>query len=173
MAVISILQYPNPRLFQKASMVADVNDPDIRKIIQDMFDTLANTKNCAALAASQLDILNPPRILVINPILPYTKPFCLINPEIITKSEEKLLESEGCMSVYPENVTAKVSRAKAITLKALDVFGNEIIIPAENFLARCFQHEIDHLNGILYIDLLSKIKKDRLLAKLEKTVQRY
>jgi peptide deformylase len=165
MAIIPILQYPDPRLHQKARQVSDPLAQDIQKIIADMLETLAHTEQCAALAATQLDIPNPPAITVINPIGAITEPLCLINPEIVT-SEGEQAEPEGCMSVYPQEVYAIVKRAQKIKLKALDRNGQPLEITAEDFLAKCFQHEIDHLNGILFVDRLSSLKRQRLEKKI-------
>lgn len=169
MAIIPILQYPHPRLDIKAIPVTDVKNPDIHKIIADMLDTLAHSPNCAALAATQLDIIDPPAITVLNSIPPYSqKPFCLINPQIIFASQIMISADEGCMSIYPNELNCQLKRAKTVTVQALNAAGDAVIIEAEDFFARCLQHEIDHLNGILYIDRLSELKKNRLLSKVKK-----
>lgn len=170
MAIISILQYPDSRLKIKATKVEDAQNAKIQKIIDDMLETLGNTENCAALAATQLDIPNPPSITVVNQENPKLKPLCLINPEIIDK-ESECTEKEGCMSVYPDHIHAPVKRAKKVKVRALDRQGKTIVIEAEGFMARCLQHEIDHLNGTVYIDHISNLRRkliDRKVKKLKK-----
>jgi peptide deformylase len=167
MTVLKILQYPNPRLRTKAKQVEKI-DERIKKIIDDMFETHYNAHNCAALAATQLDIIDPPRITVIDFSPERNQPLCLINPVITFKTGE-MIEEEGCMSVgIGSSIYEKVKRAENIHVKALDEEGNILEFDAEGFMAKCLQHEIDHLNGILYIDHLSRLKKNRLEKKLQK-----
>lgn len=160
MSTIPILNYPDPRLRTKARQVESVHAPDIQKIIHDMLETLAQTENCAALAATQLDLINPPSITVINIPNPNFEKnaLCLINPKIIETSGE-CTDVEGCMSIFPSNIHGKVKRAQKIKVQALNVNGEEIEFETEDFLARCLQHEIDHLHGIIYLDHLSPLKK--------------
>lgn len=176
MSIIKILQYPDSRLKTIGKPVEKV-DEHIRKIIADMFETHYNAHNCAALAATQLDIPNPPRITVIDFSEKKNKPLCLINPEIIeTRGEQK--EQEGCMSVavphYQDqeedqySVFENVTRAMFIRVRAMNAEGKWFEMEAEGFMAKCIQHEIDHLNGILFIDRLSQLKKRRLVDKLSK-----
>lgn len=167
MTIISILQYPDLRLANKARKVKDVRDPAIQKIIADMLETLANTERCAALAATQLDLPDPPSITVINPVEEGNEPMVLINPEIITASGEHK-EGEGCMSVFPDDVNAPVVRAQKVKVKALDREGSLIEIEAEGFLAKCLQHEIDHLNGKIFLDRISELKRNRIEKKIGK-----
>lgn len=174
MAILEILQYPNPRLKLKASPVADI-DQKIRKIIGDILDTYYQQDSCAALAASQLDLKNPPAVTIIGASSTGNEDqnapaLCLINPRIIAMEGEQY-EKEGCMSVCPGDVAEKVKRAYKITVQALDIEGNSLQFDAEGFLARCIQHELDHLNGVLYIDRISQLKRqllDRKIAKLHR-----
>jgi peptide deformylase len=167
MTLLSILQYPDLRLRNKAKVVTNPRSPEIQKIISDMLETLAQAESCAALAANQLDIQNPPAITVINPILDNEETLCLINPAIVEKSGESI-EEEGCMSVCPNKISAKVPRANQVTVKALNRDGKPIELKAEGFFARVLQHEIDHLNGILYVDYLSPLKRHRIEKKILK-----
>lgn len=158
MAILEILQYPDPRLRTKGLPVENVKDPEIQKIIDDMLETLHNTEHCAGLSATQLNMPNPRRITVIDQSAENKQPFCLINP-VITHTEGTSTYTEGCMSVWPNQICAKVTRPDKITFTTLDREGNNLEIAAEGFFARCVQHEIDHLNGILYIDHLSSLKR--------------
>lgn len=169
MANLNILQYPDPRLQRKGYNVSDVRVPEIQKIIDDMLETLANTENCAALAATQLNIESPPNIVVINGLEEADKMFCLINPQIVDKEGREIAE-EGCMSVFPDHVRFKVERAKKILVTAISVDAKPVRFKAEGFMARCIQHECDHLNGILYLDYLSR--EERILLEEKMVEQR-
>ena len=166
MSVIKILQYPDPRLKIKGEKVEEVN-AEIRKMVNDMFETHYQTQNCAALAATQLDFAHPKRITVIDYSPQHNQPLCLINPEIIAADGEQY-DAEGCMSV-PAGVYEKVKRANKITVRALNPEGRPIEFTAEGFLARCIQHELDHLDGKLFIDRISQLKRSR----AEKKIQNY
>lgn len=167
MSILRILQYPDPRLRTKAKRVEEIDDR-INKIIDDMFETHYNADNCAALAATQLDIENPPSITVIDFSAERNQPLCLINPEIIDQFGENT-EEEACMSVgLGHSIYEKVTRPAKIRVKALDRQGNPIEFEAEGFMAKCIQHEVDHLNGKIYLDRLSKLKRGRLDKKLGK-----
>lgn len=166
MAILKILQYPDPRLKRVALKVEDFG-PDMQKIIDDMFETHYSTENCAALAATQLDMEPAWRITVIDYSEEKNKPLCLVNPEIIERDGEQH-EIEGCMSVCPEYVHEKVKRANKVKVKAQDRHGKEIEIDAEGYFAKCLQHEIDHLDGTVYVDRLPKIKRERVLNKIKK-----
>jgi len=167
MSILQILQYPDLRLRRKSHKVTDVKSSRIKKIIKDMLETLANTGNCAALAATQLDIEQPPSIIVINSMDDDDGVLCLINPQIIAQEGHDVAE-EGCMSVFQGDIYANVKRATKITVKTLDVHGKQVEFTEEGYLARCIQHEYDHLNGILYIDHLSKLKRAFLEKKMKK-----
>ena len=167
MTILKILQYPDLRLNKKAILVDDVKKPEVQKLIDDMLETLASLPNCAGLAATQLDVQVAWNITVIAPTKETPRILCLVNPEILS-SEGEEAEDEGCMSVFPEHVHAKVKRAKTITFKALDRNGNKIEMTTGGFLAKCVQHEIDHLSGHLYIDRLSSLKLSMIKKKITK-----
>lgn len=167
MAILNIIQYPDVRLKRKSTDVSDVRAPRIQKIIANMFATLANSKNCAALAATQLDIENPPSIIVFNTLEEDAKPYCLINLKI-TKQSGSNIAKEGCMSVAVDDITAEVKRATEITVQALDIQGKKIEFSAQDFVARCIQHEYDHLQGVIYIDRISKLKRSLIDKKIRK-----
>lgn len=168
MAVLRILQYPDPRLKTVGRKVESF-DARLQKIIDDMFETHYSSENCAALAATQLDLVNPPHITVIDFSAQKNEPLCLVNAKIITRSGETY-EDEGCMSVGSDHrAYAKVKRAEKISVQAQDRHGKMLEFDADGFLAKCIQHELDHLQGILFIDHLSHLKRSRLIKKLHKT----
>ncbi len=162
MTVLSVLRFPDERLRTKATKVTQVNE-GIRKIIDDMFETMYD-ENGVGLAATQVNIHQ--RIVVIDVSEDKSDPIVLINPEIIAKSEETFINEEGCLSV-PGNY-AKVDRHETVTVKALDRDGNEFTRDGEELLSICIQHELDHLDGILFVDYLSPLKRQRIKTKLEK-----
>lgn len=164
MTILKILQYPNPRLNIKAEHVTEFNDA-IQKIIDDMFETHYSTENCAALAATQLDIKTPPHITVIDFSTEKNQPLCLANAEIIA-SEGIMSEGEGCMSIA--GVYEIVKRAAKIKVRAQDRYGKPLEFEAEGFMAKCIQHELDHLNGMIFIDRLSALKRERVDRKFSK-----
>ncbi|OGO90497.1 MAG: peptide deformylase [Coxiella sp. RIFCSPHIGHO2_12_FULL_42_15] len=168
MTVLRILQYPDPRLKMAAHKV-ETFDNALQKIIDDMFETHYQSENCAALAATQLDLVDPPHITVIDFSVEKNQPLCLINAEI-THHEGETYEEEGCMSVgHDRSVYAKVKRAKKISVRAQDRYGKPFEFDADGFMAKCIQHELDHLIGKLYIEHLSPLKRQRLLIKLKKS----
>ena len=166
MALLKILQYPNSRLRTIAKPVTEFND-EIQKIIDDMFETHYNAVNCAALAATQLDIKDPPKITVIDFSESKNQPLCLVNAEIIEREGERT-EEEGCMSVGINiGIFEKVTRAEKIKVRAQDRHGNPLEFEADGFMAKCIQHELDHLHGKIFIDHLSSLKRKRIDKKIE------
>jgi len=165
MALLHVLQFPDPLLRNKAKPVAVVDD-QIRKMVDDMFETMYEQSG-VGLAAIQVNI--DKRIIVMDISDDRNQPLCVINPEILTR-EGVQYESEGCLS-FP-GVFDKVERSAKIRLKALDRDGQPYELDAEGLLAVCIQHEMDHLDGILFIDHLSALKKDRARKKLEKMRRR-
>jgi peptide deformylase len=164
MTTFKILQYPNAHLQRKGHKVVQIDDR-IRSIIKGMFETHYKTENCAALAATQLDMRNPPHITVIDFSDQKNEPLCLINGEII-KHEGETYEAEGCMSVG--GVYEKVKRYTAIIVRAWNEAGESMEFTASGFMAKCIQHELDHLNGMLFIDRLSALKRARIDKKLDR-----
>jgi peptide deformylase len=172
MAMVAILNYPNPRLHKKGEIVTDVSAPDVQAMIDDMFYTLEHTNNCAGLAATQMDFANPKAITVLNDYSEDgSQPRCLINPVIIEQEGEQF-EDEGCMSVYPRHIYEPVKRAARIKVRALDRHGNTIEYSAEGYVAKLIQHEIDHLNGMVYIQRLSSLKRGRVDEKIRKIIKK-
>ena len=166
MTKVRILEYPDPKLKRVGKKVENVND-EVKQVIADMFETHYATENCAALAATQLDFAEPYAITVIDFSEEKNQPLCLINPEIID-SEGEQFEYEGCMSVYPDYCHERVKRSDKVMVKALNENGEPIEMTAEGYMAKCLQHEIDHLNGLTYLDRLSPLKRERLVDKIRK-----
>jgi len=161
--ILDILKYPDKRLRTIAKPVVSV-DETIRQQVKDMFETMYEAPGIG-LAATQVNFHQ--RIIVIDISDQCNEPICLINPEVIEKSGEIQWE-EGCLSVpdYYENVI----RANNIKVQALNQHGETFELEASEMLSVCIQHEIDHLDGILFVDHLSKLKQKRLKKKTEKKV---
>jgi len=165
MALLEILHFPDSRLRLKAQPVAQVDD-NVRQVVKDMFETMYDARGIG-LAATQVNIQQ--QIIVIDVSEHKNQPLCLINPQIISADGSEEMQ-EGCLSVpgYFENVT----RAETITVQALNEHGEHFEIVADELLAVCIQHEMDHLEGKLFVDYLSPLKRQRIktkLLKLEKT----
>ncbi|MET0086397.1 MAG: peptide deformylase [Sedimenticola sp.] len=161
MAILEILHFPDTRLRTKAKPVNTVDDA-VRKLVDDMFETMYKAPGIG-LAATQVDVHK--RIVVIDLSEERDQPLCLINPEIIAKEGVEEME-EGCLSV--PDISEKVSRADRVKVSALDRDGNPFELEADGLLAVCIQHELDHLDGKLFIDYLSGLKRQRIRKKLEK-----
>ncbi|PWQ98765.1 peptide deformylase [Leucothrix arctica] len=161
MAVLKVLSFPDTRLRTKAAPVETVDDA-VRQIMDDMLDTMYEAPGIG-LAASQVDIHR--QIVVIDVSEDGNDPLYLVNPKITAKSGKEISE-EGCLSV-PEYY-AEVERAEKVTLTALGYDGEAYEIDAEGLLAICIQHELDHLDGKLFVDYLSPLKQQRVRKKLEK-----
>jgi peptide deformylase len=152
MAILNILEFPDSRLRTIAKPVAVVDD-EVRQLIDDMFETMYEAPGIG-LAATQVNVHNR------------SEPLVLINPELEMLTDEMGQYQEGCLSVpgYYENV----DRPQRVKIKALDRDGKPFEMIAEGLLAVCIQHECDHLNGKLFVDYLSTLKRDRIKKKLEK-----
>ena len=163
--MVTILQYPDLRLKSVGETVTDFG-PKTQKIIDDMFETLYGTENCAALAMTQLDFPKPYRITVIDFSRKKNQPLCLVNPEVIEFSDELQDDPEACMSV-PGGIFENTGRAMRVKVKAQDRHGKELVTEAEGFMAKCMQHEIDHLDGIVTFDHLLADDRATLIAEYE------
>jgi peptide deformylase len=161
MALLPILEFPDPRLRTRAAPVAEV-DGSIRKLIDDMFETMYAAPGIG-LAATQVNVHK--RVLVIDVSEDRSQPLALINPEIIAREGVEETE-EGCLSV--PGIYDKVTRAEKIRVRTLDRSGKRIELEADGLLAVCIQHEMDHLEGKLFVDYLSELKRTRIRKKLEK-----
>ncbi|WP_057833159.1 peptide deformylase [Colwellia sp. TT2012] len=162
MTILTVLRFPDPRLRTKAQPITDMTNATAT-IIDDMLATMYEEKGIG-LAATQVDIHQ--RIVVMDTSEECNQPMVLINPEIIASSDETSINEEGCLSV--PGTYAKVNRHDACTVKALDRQGKEFTLSATGLQSICIQHEIDHLNGILFVDYLSQLKRQRIQKKLEK-----
>ena len=164
MTIRKILTEPDSFLRQKSKKVELVND-EIRFLINDMLETMYDAPGIG-LAAIQIGV--PKRVIVIDLSKndEEKNPLHFINPEIITKSDNDAVYEEGCLSVPGQY--AEINRPDKCKIKYLDFEGNEKILEAEGLLATCIQHEMDHLEGILFIDYLSKLKKTMIIKKLSK-----
>ncbi|UTV27718.1 peptide deformylase [Photobacterium atrarenae] len=161
MSVLQVLTFPDERLRTVAKPVEAVT-PEIQKIVDDMLETMYDEEGIG-LAATQVDIHQ--RIVVIDISEERNQPMVLINPEIIEKHGEDGIE-EGCLSV--PGARALVPRAAIVTVKALNRDGEEYTFEADDLLAICVQHELDHLQGKLFVDYLSPLKRKRIQDKLAK-----
>ena len=161
MALLPILRYPDPRLHKKAAFVPRV-DETIRKLIADMAETMYEAPGIG-LAATQVDVHK--RVVVIDVSEDKTKLLALVNPEILDRSGEQVCE-EGCLSV--PGVYDKVTRSERVRVRALDAQGEPFELEAGGLLAVCIQHEIDHLEGKVFVEHLSRLKQNRIKARLAK-----
>ena len=161
MAILDILEYPDPRLRTQAKPVKQVDD-SVRKLIDDMFETMYEAPGIG-LAASQVNVHR--RIIVVDVSENRDEPHAFINPTLATFGETVEAE-EGCLSV--PGFFEKVRRADRVRVRALDRNGEAFELQVEGLLAVCIQHEIDHLDGKLFVDYLSQLKRTRIRNKLEK-----
>ena len=164
MALLKLYEYPHPVLKQKTEKVEKV-DGEIRKLLDDMLETMYASNGCG-LAAPQIGVSKKIVVIDIAHEDEEPNPLYMVNPEIVWKSEEKVCGEEGCLSVPGQR--AEVERFASVKIKYSDYDGNEQEMLAEDFLAIAIQHELDHLDGVLYIDHLSRLKRQMLLKKLEK-----
>jgi peptide deformylase len=165
MALLKILEYPDPRLRTRARPVAAV-DEEVRTLVANMLETMYAAPGIG-LAATQVDVHL--RIVVMDISEERTEPLALINPEILERQDREVSE-EGCLSV--PGFTESVERARRIRVRALDLQGKSFEMEADGLLAVCIQHELDHLEGKLFVDYLSELKRQRIRKKLVKSARR-
>jgi len=169
MALRPVLQLPDKRLLQRSDEIEEITDA-IRELAADMCDVMYDEPGIG-LAAPQVG--DPVRLIVVD--TDWTEedveksPLVLLNPEL-SEHDGKLLWKEGCLSV--PDFEAEVERAERVLLRAQDLDGKELEIRAEGLQAVCFQHELDHLDGILFIDRISRLKRSRYVAKRKKQLKR-
>lgn len=161
MALLKILEFPDPRLRTKATAVEAVDD-EIRTLIDDLLETMYAAPGIG-LAATQVNVHK--RVLVTDVSEDKSQPLALVNPEIVSKDGVEVME-EGCLSV--PGFFEEVERAESIVVRFLDRDGKQQELEVDGLLAVCIQHEIDHLDGKLFVDYLSKLKRQRVRKKLEK-----
>lgn len=164
MALLPILEFPDPRLRTKAVLIdaAEVTTPAFQTLLSDMFDTMYDAPGIG-LAASQVDVHQ--RFMVIDVSEEKNQPMVFINPEIVAHDGGQVYQ-EGCLSV--PGIFADVTRANQITVRFLDREGQPQELTTEGLLAVCVQHEMDHLDGKLFIDYLSPLKREMVRKKLAK-----
>lgn len=164
MSILNILQYPDERLHDSAKPVAKIEDR-IQKLVEDMSDTMYAASGIG-LAATQVNVQE--RVIVIDISESRDDLLVLINPEIILK-EGTIIFEEGCLSV--PGVFDRVERSERVKVRALDKLGEEFDLDAEGILSVCIQHEIDHLDGKVFVEYLSRLKQGRIIKKLKKQQQ--
>ncbi|HRO61446.1 MAG TPA: peptide deformylase [Burkholderiaceae bacterium] len=162
MAVLSILKYPDPRLHRVAEPVAEV-DEEVRTLVRDMAETMYAAPG-VGLAATQVDVHR--RVIVIDVSETKDDLKVFINPEIVTSSEDYKSYEEGCLSV--PGVYDEVERPDRVAVRALGLDGQPFTIEASGLLAVCIQHEIDHLNGRVFVQYLSRLKQNRIRTRMLK-----
>ena len=164
MALLPILEFPDPRLRTKAAALAPAQlaDPAFQQLVDDMFETMYEAPGIG-LAASQVDVHQ--RFMVIDVSEEKNRPLVFVNPEILDRAGEQVYQ-EGCLSV--PNIFADVTRANEITVRALDRHGQPFEMHVDGLLAVCIQHEMDHLEGKLFVDYLSPLKREMVRKKLAK-----
>ena len=165
MALLDILHYPDPRLYKTAEPVAKV-DESVRALVRDMAETMYAAPG-VGLAATQVNVHK--RVVVIDASESRDQLLVLINPEIVSREGVQYCE-EGCLSV--PGIYEAVERAERVSVRALGVDGQAFTLTAEKLLAVCIQHEMDHLEGKVFVDYLSRLKQQRIKAKLQKQLRK-
>ncbi|MGQ0502843.1 MAG: peptide deformylase [Panacagrimonas sp.] len=166
MAVLPILQHPDPRLRQRTAPVVTF-DAGLQRLIADLFETMYDAPG-VGLAANQVGVMLRLAVMDCAPKDAAPQPLVMINPEIVSASDKQDME-EGCLSVPDTN--EKVQRFNRLKMRALDRDGTPFELDAEGLMAQAIQHELDHLDGKLYIDYLSSLKRERINKKLRKQRQ--
>lgn len=166
MALLEILHFPDPRLRTKAQPIVTIDD-EIRRNVEDMYETMYEYHG-VGLAATQVNIHK--RLFVMDASEKRDEPVCVINPVILHK-EGMQYDYHGCLSVGA-NISDKIKRAAKVRLRGMDINGNTFEWDLEALAAICVQHEMDHLNGKLFIDHLSRLKQERIRKKIEKFQRR-
>jgi peptide deformylase len=166
MAVLQILQHPDARLRQKAQTVT-VFDASLQNLINDLFETMYDAPG-VGLAANQVGVSKRLAVMDCADKGALPQPMVIINPEILERADEQTME-EGCLSV--PGYTDNVKRYSKLRMKALDRHGQPFELEAEGLMAQAIQHEIDHLDGKLFLDYLSSLKRERLRKKMLKQTQ--
>jgi len=164
MTTLNILLHPHPTLREIAAPVLEVTD-EIKKFVNDMWETLYHD-NGVGLAATQVNVKQ--RVLVVDVSDKHNNPQCFINPEIL-ESSGSAMAHEGCLS-FP-NMYLPIVRPEFCKVRALDEHGQLRVVEADGLFARCLQHEIDHLNGVVFIDHVTRMKRDRALTKYFKELK--
>ncbi|OHV73388.1 peptide deformylase [Ensifer sp. LCM 4579] len=167
MTIKPLIILPDPILRQMSAPLETIDD-EVRRLADDMLETMYDAPGIG-LAAIQIGV--PRRLLVLDVTKEgeERKPFVFINPKVVRSSDERSVYEEGCLSI--PDYYAEVERPAAITVEYLDRDGKQQSIEADGLLATCLQHEIDHLNGVLFIDHISKLKRDMVIRKFTKAAK--
>ncbi len=165
MPLLDILRYPDPRLYKKAAPVTEV-DESVRALVRNMAETMYAAPGMG-LAATQVDVQK--QVIVIDASENRNELLVLINPEIVSREGVQYCE-EGCLSV--PGIYEPVERAERVTVRALGLDGKSFTLVAEKLLAVCIQHEVDHLEGKVFVDYLSRLKQQRIKARLQKQLRK-
>jgi len=165
MALLTILRYPDPRLYSKAAPVTEINE-SVRGLVRDMTATMYAAPGLG-LAATQVDVHK--QVIVIDASETRDQLLVLINPEIVAREGTQYRE-EGCLSV--PGIYEPVERSERVTVRALGADGTPFTLNAEKLLAVCIQHEMDHLEGKVFVDYLSRFKQHRIKVKLQKHLRK-
>jgi peptide deformylase len=165
MAILDILRYPDPRLYRKAEPVVEVDD-SVRALVRDMAETMYSAPG-VGLAATQVNVHK--RIVVIDSSETRDRLLVLINPEIVQREGVQYCE-EGCLSV--PGIYEAVERAQRVTVCALGIDGKPFTLTADGMRAVCIQHELDHLEGKVFVEYLSRLKQHRIKAKFQKQIRK-
>ena len=165
--VYKIVRYGNPVLERVAEKVTNFNTPELRRLIEDMFETMYHAKG-VGLAAPQIGLSQHLTVVDVEIDEGEPKPIVLINPQIIYKDGKQTGE-EGCLSI--PGFREQVTRAMVVTVRAQDEAGQWFETTGDDLLARAFQHEIDHLNGILFINHVSALKRDLIKRRIKKLIK--
>ena len=168
MAIRPILIIPDARLRAVAEPIVAVDD-EIKALAKDMLDTMYDAPGIG-LAAPQIGVLKRIVVMDLAKDDETPDPIVMINPEITRFSDETVVTEEGCLSI--PDLFYEVERPAEVTVRYIDIEGNEVVREAGERLAICVQHELDHLDGVLYIDYLSRLKRDRVIKKFDKAAKR-
>jgi peptide deformylase len=168
MTIKPLIILPDPVLRQVSSPIAQVDDA-VRKLSDDMLETMYDAPGIG-LAAIQVGIPKQMLVIDLHKEGEEKQPQIFINPEILRSSDERSAYEEGCLSI--PDYYAEVERPAKVTVKYVDISGKEQIVEAEGLLATCLQHEIDHLNGVLFIDYISRLKREMVIKKFTKAKMR-
>jgi peptide deformylase len=164
MTIKPLIILPDPVLRQVSSPIAQVDDA-VRKLSDDMLETMYDAPGIG-LAAIQIGIPKQMLVIDLHKEGEEKQPQVFINPEVLRSSDERSAYEEGCLSI--PDYYAEVERPAKVTVKYIDITGKEQIVEAEGLLATCLQHEIDHLNGVLFIDHISRLKREMVIKKFTK-----
>lgn len=164
MAILELVKAPDPRLKRAGERVTEF-DSKLKRFMDDMLDTMKDA-NGIGLAANQVGVLTRVAVIDLDPGGPKSQPYYLVNPRIVEASEEQSTYNEGCLSV--PDVWEDVHRPARLTVEYEDEKGRTQTVTADGLLATCLQHEIDHLNGMLFLDHLSRLKRSIAMRKAAK-----